>query len=80
MPVYQASRSYTELVRMAVGDAVRVEAESEAKARQLIKSNQHEEVVDGSMKTGHATFTSEIVEGPTVDSIAKVAESPSELE
>jgi hypothetical protein len=53
MPVFEVSRSYTQVARVAVGDKVRVQAATAEEARELVESGKYDEVVDGSEDTGH---------------------------
>ena len=79
MPIYEVSRVYTEVVHLEVGDRVRVQADSEEEARQLVRDNNHDEVVDGSVSTGHQKFTARLVDGPEIDSLEKIADSIEEI-
>lgn len=53
MPVFEVSREYTQIARVAVGDKVRVKAATEEEARELVENGKHDEVVSGSEGTAH---------------------------
>ena len=53
MPVFEVSRSYTQVARVAVGDKVRVQAATAEEARELVESVKYDEVVSGSENIGH---------------------------